>query len=258
VNYFGYIESRNFSGEVITSVLADKIKNTSAMAYGNRYIVLGSTLGFLSIFDSTSFLYDYQIEAHSTKVRCIEFVQDDRHILSGADDKIIKLFHIMATKGIMERTYCGHKGAIHSISIDPSSAGQRFASCSSDNSIIVWNFVTGEKTCIFDCSSSMENDVIRCAVFSPGGNLLAAGTEEATILVFEVPFPSSVLEGENADTTEIIMDSSVPSRTFGSEDILEESQQSVDQECEDIFDQSRLSADQESQEFRENEQDYIY
>lgn len=100
------------NGQVDNSASFDKVKLISTVAYassGNQ-IAVGNSQGWISLVDSNTLLTLFLIEglkliegwrsvvriffllAHACKIRCLEFVLEDEHLLSASDDKIIKLF----------------------------------------------------------------------------------------------------------------------------------------------------------------------
>ena len=65
----------------------------------------------------------------------MDFVLESDLIISCSRDKTIKLWEI--STGFCKRTFVGHEGWVRKLAI--SADGKSFASCSDDQSVIVWN-----------------------------------------------------------------------------------------------------------------------
>ncbi|KAI1712856.1 WD repeat-containing protein 61 [Ditylenchus destructor] len=192
-NFNGTLQLVDRTGAVVRTGAFEKAKLISAISYSptGKYIVAANSQGWISVVSGTQLSNLYPIEGHYMKVRCITFVLDDQHILSGADDKTIKMYNLTETKGVLVRTFCGHQGSIMSISLDKASNCERFASAGTDNRIILWELSTGAKLHVLENKST---DFLRCVTFSPDGRFIVAGTDEATILAYRVPQPENYVE----------------------------------------------------------------
>lgn len=108
------------------------------------------------------FLYQF-LAGHSMKVRCLTFLDSTgsaSKLLSGSDDKTVKLYSLSETRAQLVRIFCGHKGIVRGLVVCQASEGQRFASCGTDNCVIVWETNTGDKLHVFQGCAGMTNDVV--------------------------------------------------------------------------------------------------
>ncbi|KAL3123170.1 hypothetical protein niasHT_010340 [Heterodera trifolii] len=184
----------NTRGELTHAVPFEKAKQISAIVYGTQFVAIGNSHGVISLLTSPALQFLYSIEAHSMKVRCLTFLTDHGKLLSGSDDKTIKLFALGETRAQLLRIFCGHKGIVTGLAVCEASESERFASCGTDNCAIVWDTESGEQRHVFSECTGMTNDVPRCVAFTPNGRFLVAGSEEASILAFRVPHPKNYVE----------------------------------------------------------------
>jgi len=119
------------------------------------------------------------LSGHTGWVRSLAFSLDGVSLLSGSDDKTVKLWDIQ-TGGIIKNFY-GHTGQVHSVSISPNYT--IFASGSQDNTIRLWYIQTGECFCVIDGHSDRINSVS----FSPTNpQLLMSGSNDYTVRQWNV------------------------------------------------------------------------
>ena len=81
------------------------------------------------------------LRGHSGPVYSVSFSPDGRHIISGSEDGMIKVWN--ATSGEEVRTLEGHERRVFSVVFSPD--GSQIASGSLDNTVKVWNAATGEE-----------------------------------------------------------------------------------------------------------------
>jgi WD40 repeat protein len=77
------------------------------------------------------------------EVNCLTFSSDGKSLVSGSDDKTVKLWD-MQTGGVV-KTFYGHTKRVWSVSI--SADCTRIASGSEDNTTCLWDIQTGECFC---------------------------------------------------------------------------------------------------------------
>uniref|UniRef100_A0A914CBV7 Uncharacterized protein n=1 Tax=Acrobeloides nanus TaxID=290746 RepID=A0A914CBV7_9BILA len=195
VNFSSSLRLIDLNGEVITSVPFDNAKQISSIVYSNtgKYIAFGTTLGWISVLDSSTLASSYAFEGHAMKIRALTFTMDDKYVLSGSDDKTIKLLDFTLPPGSKEvciRMFCGHRGAILHIRLDPASKGQRFASSATDMRVILWDLDSGNQLHVF---SNCFEDVVTSLTFASGRFLISA-TDAGTVFVNRVPLPENYEE----------------------------------------------------------------
>jgi WD40 repeat protein/serine/threonine protein kinase/pSer/pThr/pTyr-binding forkhead associated (FHA) protein len=105
-------------------------------------------------------------EGHQGSVRSVTFSPDGRYVLSGGDDRMIKLW-VVAT-GECLQTFRQHRGRISTVLFHPDR--QHILSASDDQTIKIWEIATGQMTQTFEGHSDLTS--IAC---SPNGLYILAG-----------------------------------------------------------------------------------
>jgi WD40 repeat protein/serine/threonine protein kinase/pSer/pThr/pTyr-binding forkhead associated (FHA) protein len=109
----------------------------------------------------------WRTEGHQGAVRSVTFSSDGRYVLSGGDDRLIKLW--MVRTGACLQTFRQHQGRILQVLFHPDR--QHILSASDDQTIKIWNIATGQVKQTFEGHDNLTS--IAC---SPDGlYLLAAG-----------------------------------------------------------------------------------
>jgi WD40 repeat protein len=85
-------------------------------------------------------------EGHSVGVRSVVLSKDGRYVLSGADDKTLKLWDVKT--GEVLRTFEGHSGWVMSVVLSADS--RRALSGSYHKTLKLWDMKTGEALCTFE------------------------------------------------------------------------------------------------------------
>jgi WD40 repeat protein/tRNA A-37 threonylcarbamoyl transferase component Bud32 len=118
------------------------------------------------------------LKGHSSDVNSVTFSPDGQMLVTGSDDRTIKLWNLTTKQEI--RTFKGHLSWVWAIAISPD--GQTIASGSADKTIKLWNLNTGEeiRTLI-----GHSNGVASVA-FSPDGKLLASSSLDKTIKLWNL------------------------------------------------------------------------
>jgi WD40 repeat protein len=78
---------------------------------------------------------------HTDSVNSVAFSPDGQHIVSGSDDKTIRVWNAM-TGETVAGPFTGHTDWVMSVAFSPD--GQHIVSGSGDQTICVWNAMTGE------------------------------------------------------------------------------------------------------------------
>ncbi|MGK7918790.1 MAG: trypsin-like peptidase domain-containing protein, partial [Trichodesmium sp.] len=111
----------------------------------NSYIISGSSNGMISVWDNNAEIIATW-KAHSESVNSIAVTPDQQFVISGSDDRTIKIWQLPKNKSITDitlvRTLTGHTDVVDGIAIAPN--GQILASGSWDGTIKIWNLSSGE------------------------------------------------------------------------------------------------------------------
>lgn len=120
----------------------------------------------------------YTLKGHSSDVNSVTFSPDGQMLVTGSDDRTIKLWNLTTKQEI--RTLVGHSSYIYAIAISPD--GQIIASGSVDKTIKLWNLNTGKeiRTLIGHSNS------VASVAFSPDGKLLASSSLDKTIKLWNL------------------------------------------------------------------------
>jgi len=148
-------------------------------AYSGRFrkdgklLVVGEKTGFLKVFDVTSKAVLRQIKGHTSAVKATVWAADGLHMISGSDDKKIKVWDLGTEEMIWESSHFGgHSDYVRCLSANPMSH-DLFASGSYDHSVKLWDTRQPAAT-----HSLPHNFPVECCLTTMSGTLLlsAAGS----------------------------------------------------------------------------------
>ena len=128
-----------------------------AISHWDTAIAVGLRSGDIIILDAITGSCTAILSGHSYEVNSVTFSSDGKLIVSGADDKIVKLWDIQ-TGGII-KDFSDHKGIVWAVSISADST--IIASGSGDNTIRLWEVSTGRCYCVIG-----QQDSVRQVSFS--------------------------------------------------------------------------------------------
>jgi len=132
--------------------------HAQSISYWNNTIAIGSRHGDITILNAVSGSPMAVLSGHTQELNCLTFSSDGRSLVSGSDDKTIKLWD-MQTGGVV-MTFYGHNKPVQSVSI--SADHTRIASGSLGHKIHLWDVQTGVPLCIIK-----QQDTIHHISFSP-------------------------------------------------------------------------------------------
>ena len=141
-------------------------------------IAAGLRSGEITILNVTTGVSTSVLSGHTDYVRDLAFTSDGTLLISGSDDKTVKLWDLQ-TGGIV-RSFYGHTDHIFSVSLSPDHA--MIASGSVDKTIRLWDTWTGECHCVMD-----GHDLVETVSFSPTNpQLLMSASRDYTIRQWNV------------------------------------------------------------------------
>ncbi len=112
-----------------------------------------------------------RLEGHDRSVLAVSFSPDGQLIVSGSDDKTVKLWH---RDGKLIQTLTDHQERVRSVSFSPD--GQHFASASYDGTVNVWR----RDGTLLNTLDGHRGEVNRVS-FSPDGQFLASAGADGTV-----------------------------------------------------------------------------
>eukprot|EP00505_MAST-04D_sp_SCG-Rhode-Island_P005213 Stramenopile-MAST_4_protein_5213 len=109
---------------------------------------------------------------HSGNVNSVSFSPDGAWIVSGSDDKTVKVWSVVS--GECVTTFEGHSGWVNSVSFSPD--GASIVSGSRDKTVKAWSVESGECVTTFEGHS----DLVSSVSFSPDGASIVSGSKDYT------------------------------------------------------------------------------
>ena len=118
--------------------------------------------------------------SHDGLVRTLAFSPSGDALISGGEDKLIKLWNMEAKEDSKVKVFQGHTKPVWSVAFHPS--GSYIASGSDDKTLKLWNVLTGQ--CINTVEAHKES--IWSVAFHPNGNYIVTASRDKVVKLWKI------------------------------------------------------------------------
>ncbi|CAG7845863.1 Uncharacterized WD repeat-containing protein alr2800, partial [Serendipita indica DSM 11827] len=120
------------------------------------------------------------LRGHTGSVNAVAFSPDGRRVVSGSDDRTVRLWDV-ETGAQIGSPLEGHTDYVRSVAFSPD--GQRIVSGSDDRTVRLWDVETGAQI-----GSPLEGHThyVRSVAFSPDGQRIVSGSDDRTVRLWDV------------------------------------------------------------------------
>jgi len=140
----------------------------------------------LAIWDAHTYQELRQFSGHTGKVRCLSFTPDGKFLISGSDDKTLRVWNL--DTGNMQQCLEQHHAAVRCLAL--SFNGHKLASASWDQQIFLWLWDTTQQQFVYRALLPGHDGVVRGLSFSPDGRYLASASWDKTVRLWLVEHPA--------------------------------------------------------------------
>ncbi|CAN8068520.1 unnamed protein product [Agarophyton chilense] len=119
-----------------------------------------------------------RLPGHEGRVRCVAFSADGTRVVSGSDDRTVRVWSV--SNGRQLSVLSGHEHWVKCVTL--SADGTRVASGSDDRTVRVWSVRDGRQLGVL----SGHEGWVRCVALSADGTHVASGSDDRTVRVWSV------------------------------------------------------------------------
>ncbi|PNH03143.1 WD repeat domain-containing protein, partial [Tetrabaena socialis] len=170
------------TGQCTGTLLEGHTELVTSLAFSpdGRLLASGSRDCTLRLWDTATGLQTRMMEGHTGLISNVAFSPDGRQLVSGSADSTLRLWDIATGQfAVLKVGFCrfylldgllGHMDSVSDVAFRPD--GQQLASGSADNTLKLWDTVTGK------CITTLDGHTgdVSTVVFSPNGQYLASSS----------------------------------------------------------------------------------
>eukprot|EP00474_Spongospora_subterranea_P008440 CRZ08898.1 hypothetical protein [Spongospora subterranea] len=150
-----------------------------------KNLAVGGNKGEVGIFDVATGQVVQKLTGHSKGIRSIKYLPSDNHVLlTGSEDQTVGVFDVRG--GQQTQSIAGHNNWVMDIACPrPGIVTDRFASCSSDKTVKIWELRQNGQA--VHCFEGCHTEQITGIAFDPEGTRLVSVSDDAGIQFYDVP-----------------------------------------------------------------------
>ncbi|NJR14273.1 MAG: protein kinase [Calothrix sp. CSU_2_0] len=163
----------------------------------------------IKLWDAHNYQEVITLIGHTKAVKSVVFSPDTKYLVSGSWDKTVKIWDVENGKEI--NTLTGHKQQVSAVALSPD--GLYVASASFDKTVCIWKLeqaLSSEAEIHYNPASILSGHTwaVLTVAFSPNGEILATGSDDNTIKLWEVKTGREIatLSGHSWSVTGLIFD----------------------------------------------------
>lgn len=161
-----------------------------------RRLITGSHTGELTLWNGKEFNFEHLEEAHDNPIRSMVWSWDDTWMVTADDAGKIKYWQSSMTN---VKVFQGHQESIRDISFAPTS--KKFATCSDDRTISVWDFETYTR----EQSLTGHGWDVKTVQWHPTKGLISSGSKDNMVKLWDPRSGKNLcsLHGHNNTVTKV-------------------------------------------------------
>jgi len=134
-----------------------------------RRLITGASSGEFTLWNGLTFNFETILQAHDTAVQAMKWSHNDTWMITGDRSGYIKYWQSNMNNVKM---FQAHKEAVRRVSFSPTDA--KFASCSDDGTVRVWDFFS----CVEERVLRGHGSDVKCVDWHPTKGILASGSKD--------------------------------------------------------------------------------
>lgn len=141
-----------------------------------KRLITGAKTGEFTLWQGLTFNFETILQAHDAELRSIIWSHDENWMLSGDQKGIVKYWQSNMNN---LKAFRAHDDTIRDLTF--SRTDSKFASCSDDNNVKVWDFVTSKSERVLEG----HGWDVRCVDWHPTFPLLASGSKDSNLKIWD-------------------------------------------------------------------------